>query len=191
MKGEIRYIFRQSLFIQVKNYAENAGFIVCKPKLVKLSGSVAKKSNPMAPFDSSPGYMSPKYASPSHPSQRGGPGFTPTSRGGYGSQATPRRDSSLIGQTIRITQGPYKSYVGIVKDATDTLARVELHTSCQTISVDKSRIALLNQPKGKSSQSSYRFCGGNSKSLRHQNIEDREYGVQYFFTIFCRRLVEN
>lgn len=149
MKGEIRYIFRQSLFIQVKNYAENAGFIVCKPKLVKLSGSVAKKTNSMSsPFDTSPGYMSPKYASPSHPSQRGGPAFTPTSRGGYGSPAVPRRDNGLIGQTIRITQGPYKSYVGIVKDATDTLARVELHTSCQTISVDKSRIALLNQPKG-------------------------------------------
>ena len=61
---------------------------------------------------------------------------------------TPKRDTSLIGQTIRITRGPYKSYVGIVKDATDTLARVELHTSCQTISVDKSRVALLNQPKG-------------------------------------------
>ena len=59
-----------------------------------------------------------------------------------------KRDTSLIGQTIRITRGPYKSYVGIVKDATDALARVELHTSCQTISVDKSRIALLNQPKG-------------------------------------------
>ena len=80
--------------------------------------------------------------------QASGPAFTPTSRGGYGSQAVPRRDNQLIGQTIRITQGPYKSYVGIVKDATDTLARVELHTSCQTISVDKSRIALLNQPKG-------------------------------------------
>ena len=62
--------------------------------------------------------------------------------------AAPKRDLDLIGQTIRITKGPYKSYVGIVKDSTDTLARVELHTSCQTISVDKSRIALLNQPKG-------------------------------------------
>lgn len=38
----------------------------------------------------------------------------------------PRRDTSLIGKTVRITQGPMKSYLGIVKDATDSTVRVEL-----------------------------------------------------------------
>jgi len=32
-------------------------------------------------------------------------------------------------------------YIGIVRDATETTARVELHTTCNTISVDISRIA--------------------------------------------------
>ena len=50
------------------------------------------------------------------------------------------RDTSLIGQTIRIAQGPYKGYIGIVKDATESTARVELHSSCNTISVDRSRL---------------------------------------------------
>lgn len=50
------------------------------------------------------------------------------------------RDMSLIGQTIRIAQGPYKGYIGIVKDATESTARVELHSSCNTISVDRSRL---------------------------------------------------
>ena len=31
-------------------------------------------------------------------------------------------------------------YIGIVKDATSTTARVELHTNCKTISVDISRL---------------------------------------------------
>ena len=32
-------------------------------------------------------------------------------------------------------------YIGIVRDATETTARIELHTTCTTISVDRSRIA--------------------------------------------------
>ena len=54
-----------------------------------------------------------------------------------------RRNTTLIGKTVRITQGPYKGYVGIVKDATDTTARVELHTKCQTISVDLVRLSIV------------------------------------------------
>ena len=34
----------------------------------------------------------------------------------------------------------WKGYVGIVKDATESTARVELHTSCKTISVDRTRL---------------------------------------------------
>jgi len=55
------------------------------------------------------------------------------------------RDIGLIGQTIRITVGPYKGDVGIVKDATECTARVELHSSCQTISVDRRNITIVLQ----------------------------------------------
>jgi transcription elongation factor SPT5 len=58
-----------------------------------------------------------------------------------------RRNVTLIGKTVRITQGPYKGYVGIVKDATDTTARVELHTKCQTISVDLVRLSIVDSNK--------------------------------------------
>ena len=53
------------------------------------------------------------------------------------------RDTSFIGKTVRISQGPYKGYVGIVKDATESTARVELHSSCKTISVDKTRLVQI------------------------------------------------
>ena len=34
-------------------------------------------------------------------------------------------------------------YIGIVKDATETTARVEIHSNCKTISVDRSRLNLI------------------------------------------------
>ncbi len=75
-------------------------------------------------------------------------GRTPNSGGGGGggmkaplsSLNNIRRDTALIGQTVRISQGPYKGYVGIVKDATDSTCKVELHAKCQTITVDRNRI---------------------------------------------------
>ena len=86
--------------------------------------------------------MSPRLSSPAHPSQGGergrrmgggGGGGRGRGRGGLG------RDKEFVGQTIKITQGPYKGHIGIVKDATDSTARVELHAKCQTISVDRTR----------------------------------------------------
>lgn len=61
-----------------------------------------------------------------------------------------KRDREMIGQTVRIVQGPFKGYIGIVKDSTESTARVELHASCKTISVDKSRLASLTggRPSG-------------------------------------------
>ncbi len=50
----------------------------------------------------------------------------------------------IIGKTVRVIQGPYKGYVGIIKDATDSTARVELHTSCKTISVDRQRLSIIS-----------------------------------------------
>lgn len=105
--------------------------------------------------------MSPRISSPAHP---GGGGGTPAGRGrGRGA----KRDMSLIGQTVKIVGGPFKGrfntvmiictsqfatfnissflsgHIGIVKDSTEDTARVELHTNCKTISVDKNRLSSL------------------------------------------------
>jgi len=61
----------------------------------------------------------------------------------------------LIGATIKITCGPYKGNIGIVKDATEATARVELHSTCQTISVDRSHIANIGIPTKDGGFSSY------------------------------------
>ena len=85
--------------------------------------------------------MSPRLSSPAHP---GAGGATPGRGRGRGrGDHKVDRDTSLIGKTVRIIQGPYKGYIGIVKDATASTARVELNTNCKTISVDKNRVSAI------------------------------------------------
>ncbi|KAL7269592.1 transcription elongation factor spt5 [Rhizina undulata] len=53
-----------------------------------------------------------------------------------------------IGQTITIRQGPYKGLMGIIKDATDISARVELHTKNKTITIDKAKLGFRDSANG-------------------------------------------
>merc|ERR1719192_2598428 len=69
------------------------------------------------------------------------------------------RDKELMGQTIKITQGPYKGHIGIVKDATESTARVELHSKCITISVDRGRISVINAGRGSGQSGSFSSSG--------------------------------
>uniref|UniRef100_A0A1B6GUV3 Spt5 C-terminal domain-containing protein n=1 Tax=Cuerna arida TaxID=1464854 RepID=A0A1B6GUV3_9HEMI len=101
--------------------------------------------------------MSPRISSPMHPSGGGGGG---AGRGRGRGGGNVRRDRDLIGQIIKITRGPYKGNVGMVKDATESTARVELHSSCQTISVDRSHIATVGMPNKDGSISSYNRTPG-------------------------------
>ena len=84
--------------------------------------------------------MSPRISSPAHP---GGGGQSPARSRGRGRGGV-QRDMKMLGQTVRIIQGHYKGYIGIVKDATETTARVELNTDCKTISVDKTRLSVVS-----------------------------------------------
>jgi transcription elongation factor SPT5 len=45
-----------------------------------------------------------------------------------------------IGQTVTVRQGPYKGLLGIIKDTTDTMARVELHSNLRTVSIEKPKL---------------------------------------------------
>lgn len=171
-QGQIKYIYRHYAFIHSKTFSENGGYFVCTTRQILMSSS-NKTSVPGGSNmgNMTPGFMSPRVmASPAYPTQNGGAsstrgGMSTGTHGGNTSQhgstvgkspapqqrvnAKPgtRRNTTLIGKTVRITQGPYKGYVGIVKDATDTTARVELHTKCQTISVDLVRLTIVDNAK--------------------------------------------
>jgi transcription elongation factor SPT5 len=164
-QGQIKHLYRHFVFIFSRTLTENGGLFVCKARNLLLAGGTSKISSISASINSiNAPYMSPRVmSSPSpHVSSSSSSGSssthsnspastgnrTPTSVGsGSGGMKTPfstinniRRDTSLIGQTVRISQGPYKGYVGIVKDATESTCKIELHAKCQTINVDRNRI---------------------------------------------------
>ncbi|CAH0748696.1 unnamed protein product [Diatraea saccharalis] len=133
--GEIKHLYRNFAFLQSRMYLDNGGVFVCKTRHLQLAGgNRGVGAGPGAGL----GFMSPRIQSPAHPGGARG-GHTPRGRGAGRGGAS--RDRDLIGQTIKITGGPYKGNVGIIKDATGSTARVELHSTCQTISVDRGHIA--------------------------------------------------
>lgn len=150
MQGEIKHLYRVFVFVHSSKMVENGGIFVCKSKHLELAGGSKPKINQQGntPY-MSPRIMSPRIGSPMHNSQtsntNGGIGGSP----GIGRGRVNDRDKKFIGQTVKITQGPYKSHIGIVKDATEATARIELHSDCKTIMVDRSRLAIVGgQSKG-------------------------------------------
>ena len=130
---------------------DNGGIFVCKCRHLVLAGAgQGGKGGGGAAHGGGgglPGFMSPRLSSPSPHTQGGDRGRNNMRMGGGGrgrGRGGQSRDKEFVGQTIKITQGPYKGHIGIVKDATESTARVELHSKCQTISVDRTRIAVIN-----------------------------------------------
>uniref|UniRef100_A0A673WK36 Transcription elongation factor SPT5 n=1 Tax=Salmo trutta TaxID=8032 RepID=A0A673WK36_SALTR len=140
-EGEIRHIFRGFAFLHCKKLVENGGMFVCKTRHVVLAGG----SKPRDVTNFTVGGFAPKSPSISSPMHPGGGGQQQRGGGGGGQmgRGRGRRDNDLIGQTVHISQGPYKGYIGVVKDATESTARVELHSTCQTISVDRQRLTTM------------------------------------------------
>ena len=61
-------------------------------------------------------------------------------RNGHGGGGPMRH---MIGKSVTISgAGPYKGYIGIVKDLTDTHARIELHTNSKVVTVPRERVSL-------------------------------------------------
>ncbi|CAA92685.1 Transcription elongation factor SPT5 [Caenorhabditis elegans] len=159
--GEVLYAFRGTVFVYSRKVTKNGGVLVCKPKQLILQGAKKTTSTPMVSRMASPNPMaSPRHSSggmtPRSPqdgmSSRGSSGGqTPRQGGGGGrgghfgtaNQQKVRRDLTLIGKNVRIIKGPMKGHFGIVRDATEDTVRVELHTQCRTISVDRARVMVV------------------------------------------------
>uniref|UniRef100_A0A0B7ANQ2 Transcription elongation factor SPT5 n=1 Tax=Arion vulgaris TaxID=1028688 RepID=A0A0B7ANQ2_9EUPU len=142
--GEIKHLYRNFAFLNSRLMTDNGGYFVCRTRHLTLAGGGKQNAtqfvNGFAP-------MSPRISSPAHPSGGAERGRGGGRGGGAGRGGLSRRDREIIGQTVRIVKGPFKGYIGIVKDATETTARIELHSSCKTISVDRSHLNNLTGPK--------------------------------------------
>jgi transcription elongation factor SPT5 len=125
--GVVLHIYRAFVFLHNREMTENAGVFVCRATnvatIVAKGGRVNQSNGP----DLSK--MNPALL---RNGASGGNMMPPPARVGG-------RDKT-IGQTVTIRSGSYKGLLGIVKDATDNTARVELHTKSKTITVEKSRL---------------------------------------------------
>lgn len=119
-QGEIRHLYRNFAFLHSRMMMENGGIFVCLSRhLVQAGGgkgaTVAATPVAVTGF----GYMSPRISSPVQSTGggrgRGGGGGGGGGRGGSGGAGSVGRDRDLIGKTVKITQGPYKGHIGIVK----------------------------------------------------------------------------
>ncbi|PIK60626.1 putative transcription elongation factor SPT5 isoform X2, partial [Apostichopus japonicus] len=160
-QGQIQHVFRSYIFLHSRLMTENGGMFVCRARHVVLAGGKRSDVTPAAPGMG--GMMSPGYRAPCIPAVAEDRINVRTWKwvggmvgGNYGG-GVPRvqRDKTLIGQTVRITEGPYKGYIGIIKDATDSTVRLELHSMMRTISVDRNRVTIIGAKGKDGSTTSY------------------------------------
>jgi transcription elongation factor SPT5 len=122
----IKHLYKFSAFCHSRDVVENAGIFLVKPSHLQLLGVQSRQSGPAAVP------MSPGLRGQNQP--RGG-----MMQQGGGGRGRGRADP-LISQTVIVKSGPWKGYVGVVKNATDTTCRVELHSRSKIINVARDRV---------------------------------------------------
>ncbi|KAJ9150329.1 Transcription elongation factor SPT5 [Pleurostoma richardsiae] len=136
-QGKIIHIHRSFIFLHSNTTNENAGVFVTRAGNVN---TVAAKGGRISASSSGPDLSSMNPALKRNPDA-----------GANANMAPPRvvgRDRAL-GQTVIIKKGGYKGLLGIVKDTTDTHARVELHTKGKIITVPKADLNFKDKITGR------------------------------------------
>lgn len=128
-KGVILHINRSYLFIHDREQTENLGVSVLRASNV---ATVAAKGGRVAQASSGPDLTKMNPALQRNTGMNSNNPMPPPRSFG--------RDRAL-GQTVTIRRGPHKGLLGIVKDTTDTQARVELHTKAKIITVPKDTLS--------------------------------------------------
>ncbi|EFX05747.1 transcription initiation protein spt5 [Grosmannia clavigera kw1407] len=139
-QGKIIHIHRSFVFMHSNATTENAGVFVTRASNVN---TVAAKGGRVSAAAS---------AGPDLDSMNPALKRNPGGANGNAMQAPQRvfgRDRA-VGQTVTVRRGGYKGLLGIVKDTTDTLARVELHTKSKTITVPKADLIFKDRVTGRS-----------------------------------------
>ena len=137
-QGVVLHIYRSYLFIYNREQTENSGISALRSTNVI---TVAAKGGRVAQTNGTGPDLS-----------KMNPAMVRNGVNGNSSMPPPKtfgRDRAL-GQTVTVRRGPYKGLLGIVKDTTDTQARVELHTKGKTITVAKDTLAFKDPLTGAS-----------------------------------------
>lgn len=136
-QGKIIHIHRSYIFLHSNDNKEHAGVFVTKANLVNTVA--AKGGRVTAAASTGPDLTAMNPALKLH--KNGSEVKAVQQPRSFG------RDKA-IEQTVIIKKGAYKGLLGIVKDTTDTHARVELHTKSKTITVPKDSLSFKNKMTG-------------------------------------------
>lgn len=137
-QGKIIHIHRSFVYLHNNESSENAGVFVTRSSSLM---TIAAKGGRVA---AGPDLTQMNPAVKRNPNGGGG-GMAPPQK----QQQTFGRDRS-IGQTVTIKKGGWKGLLGIVKDTTDTHARVELHTKGKIVTVPKVDLVFKDKLTGRS-----------------------------------------
>ncbi|KAI6242257.1 Transcription elongation factor SPT5 [Aphelenchoides fujianensis] len=161
--AEIKYIYRNAVFLFSRMYALNSGIFVCRNKLLTLLGAPNAPPNTPANAAFVASAQSPRHAAggvsgePTAAPQPFAQSFASPQIGRTfgGSTRTPGRDTSIIGKT----------------DATETTVRVELYAQPKTISVHRSRVDIVGAAS--SSTSARPSAAAFGAESRTSSVADR------------------
>lgn len=147
-QGKIIHIHRSYVFLHTNDSNENAGVFVTKASMVN---TIAAKGGRVTTAASGPDLSTMNPALKIHKNGAENKPAQPVKMFG--------RDRA-INQTAIIKKGPYKGLLGIVKDTTDTHARVELHTKGKTITVPRDSLNFKDKTTGATIDINGRGRGG-------------------------------
>ncbi|EHA55211.1 transcription elongation factor spt-5 [Pyricularia oryzae 70-15] len=133
-QGKIIHIHRGYCYLQSDSVKENSGIFVTRASNVTTVAAKGGRAN----NNSLPDLTAMNPALKRNPSGMQAP------------QPKPQlgRDRAL-GQTVSVRRGGYKGLLGIVKDTTETHARVELHTKNKIIMVPKADLVFKDKVTGR------------------------------------------
>ena len=134
-QGRVLHIHRNFLFAHNREQTNDAGVFVVRTNNVK---TVAAKGGRVASAQAGLMKMNPALQRPGA-QQAGAQAMPPPRQMG--------RDR-LLGKTCTIRRGPHKGLLGIVKESTDTHARVEIHGSKKIISISKEFLTVRDPVTG-------------------------------------------
>src|SRR3569833_2172139 len=135
-QGKIISIHRSYVFLHSNTLNENAGVFVTRASNVN---TIAAKGGRINTLGNGPDLNTMNPALKRNPN-------------GSNGTAAPQKvfgRARAIGQTVTIRKGGYKGLLGIVKDTTDTHARVELHTKGKIVTVPKADLAFKDRVTGR------------------------------------------
>jgi transcription elongation factor SPT5 len=136
-QGKIIHIHRSFVFLHTNDTNENAGVFVTRASNVN---TIAAKGGRVNATSGGPDLSTMN------------PALKLNKNGTENNMMPPKVQQGMrdraVGQTVVIKKGGYKGLLGIVKDTTDTHARVELHTKGKTVTVPKDSLNYKDKVTG-------------------------------------------